>query len=209
VKKLTRLHLETFLKKYRSEKRVLDIGSGGSSYGRFFPNRLTVDIDPLRKPEIVADVHQLPFKDEEFEMILCTEVLEHTIDPARAIKEMMRVLKKGGILVLSTRFVFPLHDIPNDHWRFTKYNLERLFSEWEILELTPEMRTFSSIAALLQRIIFQTKLRGNKLTKGILYLLVLFFSKLDFLIVEEYGDIKRETVTSDIISTGYYLAVKK
>ena len=75
IKKLTRKNLEVFLKRYSTDKRVLDVGSGGSDYGQFFPNRLTIDVDPSRQPDVVADAHSLPFEDNEFEVILCTEVL--------------------------------------------------------------------------------------------------------------------------------------
>jgi len=158
-RKITREKLNLFLAKYATKDRVLDIGSGGSSYDRYFPNRVSVDIDPLRKPDIVADAHNLPFKDGEFEFVLCTEVLEHLKDPKRAISEMNRVLNRGGMLVLTTRFVYPVHDAPNDYWRFTKYGLRELFKDWEVVELVPETETFSTIGVLLQRIAFQTNLK--------------------------------------------------
>ena len=164
-KKITRKNLELFLAKYATDKRVLDIGAGGSSYDKYFPNRVTIDIDPLRNPDIVADAHSLPFKDGEFEYVLCTEVLEHLKNPVVAIKEMKRVLTEGGMVILTTRFVYPIHDSPNDYWRFTKYGLLELFNDWEIVELRAETKAFSTIGVLLQRIAFQTRLRFNKLVK--------------------------------------------
>ena len=116
IRKITRKKMRVFLSKHRTDERVLDIGSGGSSYGEFFPNRLCVDIDEKRKPDIVADVHNLPFKDGEFGVVLCTEALEHFKEPQRAINEINRVLKKGGRLILTTRFVYPLHDVPYDYF---------------------------------------------------------------------------------------------
>lgn len=207
--KITRRNLDTFLEKYATEKKTLDIGSGGSSYSRFFPNRLTIDIDPMRKPDIVADAHSLPFKDEEFEFVLCTEVLEHLKNPPKAISEMKRVLKNGGILILTTRFVYPIHDSPYDYWRFTKYGLQELFKDWDILELIPETQTFSTIGVLLQRIAFQTKLKAGKLAKLKLFILAYIFSHIDFLIKQEYGDIKRKTEEEEIMPSGYYLVCKK
>jgi len=207
--KITRGHLEEFLKEYASDKRTLDIGSGGSSYARYFPNRLTVDIDPARNPEIVADAHALPFADGEFETVLCTEVLEHVKNPFQVVSELRRVLKPGGMLVLSTRFVYPLHDVPHDYFRYTKYGMQELFKEWSIIELRAETKTFSAIAALLQRICFQSNLRFNKVTKFFLFLLSAILNQMNFLIVEEYGDIKKETRDKEIMTTGYYLAAKK
>ncbi len=208
-KKITRKKLEVFLEKYATDIRVLDVGSGGSSYDRYFPNRVTIDIDPLRNPDIVGDVHNLPFKNEEFEFILCTEVLEHLKDPKLAISEIQRVLKKGGMLVLSTRFMFPIHDSPNDFWRFTKYGLQELFKDWKIIEITTETQVFSTIAVLLQRIAFQTTLRLNKLMKLSLFILAYIINKSNFLLKNEYGDIKKEVKEKDIMPSGYYIVCKK
>lgn len=209
MKKLTRRNLEKFLEKYKTDKKVLDIGSGGSSYGRFFPNRLTVDIDPDRNPEIVADAHTLPFEDNSFEVILCTEVLEHVRNPQQVINEFKRVLKPEGQVILTTRFIYPLHDIPNDFWRFTRYGLEELFKEWNILEIQDENLTFSTLAVLMQRISFQTTLKFNKLSKLILYFATFLLDRSNRLIDKEYGDIKRTHKTNNILSSGYYIVAEK
>ena len=89
--KITRKNLEAFLERHKTDKRTLDMGSGGSTYSRYFPNRLTVDIDPASNPEVVADAHSLPFADEEFEAVLCTEMLEHVKDPFQVEREQRRV----------------------------------------------------------------------------------------------------------------------
>lgn len=207
--KLTRPHLAAFISQYATTERILDVGSGGSSYERYFPNRLTVDIDPGRKPQVVADAHALPFADNEFSHVLCTEVLEHTERPHVVAAELMRVLKPGGLLVLTTRFVYPIHDSPGDYFRFTKYGLRKLFSQWTIVEERPELGDFSSIAALLQRIGFQTDLWGGKFSKLILYSFAFVLSKFDRLIKKEYGDINRSVGETNILSTGVYIAVRK
>ncbi len=207
--KITRRALESFLSQNASSERVLDIGAGGSSYYKFFPNRVSIDIDPARNPDIVGDAHKLPFKDGEFNTILCTEVLEHLKDPRVAISEMKRVLVTGGVLILTTRFVYPIHDAPNDYWRFTKYGLAELFKEWEIIKLVPETENFSTIAVLLQRMTFQTSLYLNKLTKFFLLLTALIVHKLNFLIKGEYGDIQKRTREDHIMTSGYYLICKK
>ncbi len=209
MKKITRKNLEKFLEKYATTERVLDLGSGGSSYGSFFPNRITVDIDPKRNPDIVADAQKLPFKDGEFSFVLCTEMLEHTLNPFKVEEELRRVMAKGGTLILSTRFVYPLHDAPHDYWRFTKYGLTKLFEAWEIIELRAETETFSAIGALIQRVGFQTKLKLNKLAKFLLFATAWLLDRLNWLILEEYGDIGKTKKESQIMATGYYLAAKK
>jgi SAM-dependent methyltransferase len=209
VKKITRGHLEDFLQKYKTEERTLDIGSGGSSYGRFFPNRLMVDVDPARKPEIVADAHKLPFSDGEFSSVLCTEVLEHVKDPFQVERELRRVTAPGGMLILTTRFVFPIHDAPGDYWRFTPYALRMIFSEWEIVELRAETRTLETLAVLLQRIGFQTKFRFNKLSKAFLFAVAWVLQHSDGFIKKEFGDIGQTRRETGIMSSGYYIVCRK
>lgn len=209
MKRITRRNLEKFLAKYATSERVLDLGSGGSSYDRFFPNRVTVDIDSGRSPDIVADAQNLPFSDGEFKFILCTEMLEHVKDPFKVEQEMYRVIERGGTLVLTTRFVYPLHDTPYDYWRFTKYGLQNIFSQWEIVELLGETESFSTIAALLQRISYQSVFVLNKPFKVILLFVIYLFDKINWLIKWEYGDIKRSQEEKQIMPTGYYLVCRK
>ena len=205
MKKITRAHLEKFLSRHTSQERALDIGAGGSSYNRFFPNRISIDIDPARKPDVVADAHKLPFKDHEFSLVLCTEVLEHLRDPRAAIAEMRRVLRPGGTLILTTRFVYPLHDTPHDYWRFTKYGLEELLADWQISELIPETIDAETVAVLLQRIGFQTRMHFNKVSKLLTFLLAYIAPVGNRIISKRFGDIKKERVEDHILASGYYL----
>jgi ubiquinone/menaquinone biosynthesis C-methylase UbiE len=209
MKKFTRGHIESFLAKYATDARVLDIGAGGDDHRTHFPNRVTLDIDPSRHPDIVGDAQALPFPDESFDGVLCSEVFEHIPDPRKAVAEMYRVLKSDGVLILTTRFAFPVHDAPGDYWRFTPYALRMLFAQWDILEIEAETGPFGTIAVLLQRIIFQTALRGGKLTKGLLYIAALLFDKLDSLVVRQYGDITRKESVNFLLSSGIYIACRK
>ncbi len=208
-KKITRAKLDLFLKEHATSDKILDIGSGGSSYDRYFPNRVSVDIDPKRKPDVIADAHNLPFKENEFNFVLSTEVLEHVKDPKTVIAEMKRVLKPRGKLVLTTRFIYPIHDAPHDYWRFTKYGLKELFKDWEILEIIPETKNFSALAVLFQRVAYQTKLHFNIVVKLKLFFFAFVLNHLNWLIKSEYGDIKKEVIEENILTSGYYLVCKK
>lgn len=213
MQKITRKHLRPFLERYSTDKVVLEIGGGrvstNHSYEDLFPHRHTYDIDPLRKPDTVGDAHSLAFDDESFEVILCTEVLEHLHTPQKAIDEMRRVLKTDGILILTTRFVFPIHDAPHDYYRYTEYGLRHLFKDWNLLELTAETASFSAVGALMQRLGFQTDLKGGKFSKVCLYSLAWIFDRLNFLIKKEYGDIRKLSLTKNNFTTGYYLVARK
>ncbi len=213
MKKITRKNLRPFLEKYATDKNILEIGGGSvkgnHSYTDLFPNRHTFDIDPKREPDTIGDAHELPFEDSSFEFILCTEVLEHLHSPQKAIDEMYRILKPKGTLILTTRFIYPLHDVPYDYYRYTKYGLVYLFTAWNDIEIIPETDSFSAIGALIQRLGFQTKLRGGKITKISLYILAKLFDNLNWLLVEEYGDIQKNKSDDHILTTGYYIKVIK
>lgn len=207
--KITRRHLDDFIKNHRSDGLTLDIGCGNSPYADYFPNRIGLDIEKRGGVDIAGSVYQLPFSDEKFDNILCTEVLEHLHSSKEAIEEMARVLKRGGILILSTRFLFPLHDIPDDYYRFTKYGLRYLFRDWQIVELREETDTLETIAVLLQRICYQCSGIFLKPLKLLIFGMAKIIPLFSFLIRKEYGNIGKTKSEINIMSSGYYLVVKK
>ena len=210
TKKLTRTKLDEFIKKYANRGKTLDIGCGGSPYKKYFPNRVSIDIEKKESVDIVADAHNLDmFEDETFDCIICTEVLEHLHTPQIAIDEMRRVLKNNGQLILTTRFLFPLHDTPNDYYRFTKYGLKHLLKNFEILELKEETNTIGALAVLYQRIGFQTETLSFKPFKLCWLIKARLINLFSFIISKEYGDIKHKKPEKNIMTSGYYVACKK
>jgi ubiquinone/menaquinone biosynthesis C-methylase UbiE len=209
TRKITRPRLAAFLKKHASGKRTLDIGCGSAQYGNFFPNRTTLDIAarPGIPVDIVADAHDLSMiEGASYDVVLCTEVLEHLHTPAKAIAEFKRVLKPGGLLLLTTRFIFPLHDVPGDYFRYTKYGLRHLLKEFDILELTEETNTIETLAVLYQRIGFQCTTLGLRFLKILWFLkarVTMFFSQI---LSKEFGDIRHRHREQNILASGYYVA---
>lgn len=80
--------------------RVLDVGCGSKPHKRLFPGLEWVGIDTRPVGDVVGDAEQLPFDDESFDTVLCVNVLHLVESPIRAMREMARVLKPGGHLVL-------------------------------------------------------------------------------------------------------------
>ncbi|MBI4127241.1 class I SAM-dependent methyltransferase [Candidatus Peregrinibacteria bacterium] len=210
--KITRKKLGIFLEKHKTEQKILDLGSSRGPYRALFPNAITVDIDAAAKPDIVADAHDMHMlKDGEFETILCTEMLEHLYNPFKGIEEMARVLKPGGKLILTTRFVYPIHESPNDYFRFTKYGLQKLLEPYFTqMEIEEEAGTIETLAILLQRIGFQTETLGTRFLKVLWHIKAKILLLFKFLLTKEYGDIRNEKVEKSILVSGYYLtAIKK
>jgi ubiquinone/menaquinone biosynthesis C-methylase UbiE len=79
--------------------RILNVGCGNDTYGTDF-----VDLYPSRADVIKCDLNKekLPFRNRKFDKVYSKCVLEHLINPGFALGEMVRVLKKGGILELVT-----------------------------------------------------------------------------------------------------------
>jgi SAM-dependent methyltransferase len=70
----------------------------------------------------------LPLGDGEVDTVLCTETLEHVLDPASFLRELKRVLKPAGRLILTVPFAARWHFVPHDYWRFTPSGLRQLLT---------------------------------------------------------------------------------
>ena len=156
TKKITRERLGKFLRAHKTTAYTLDIGCSGSRYARYFPNRVGLDIEKGEGVDVVGDAHNLPFNDKTFDVVLCTEVLEHLYDPQRAIDEMWRVLRDKGTLLLTTRFIFPIHNTPARgglyYFRYTPDGLRHLFrGRWDIKSIQAEASPKDTLAILAQR----------------------------------------------------------
>lgn len=121
--------------------RLLDIAPQvHEGAGPFFPSAIaveTLDIDPNSGCTYIGDICQrndcLPL--DTYDYVVCTEVLEHTLRPFEAVKEIRRILKPGGMLFLTVPFNFRIHGPLPDCWRFTEHGLRALLEEFAILEL--------------------------------------------------------------------------
>jgi len=204
-KKITRPELDKFIFKHKSDEYTLDLGAKNSLYGHYFKHRVGFDIKKGEGVDVVGDAHKLPFEDNMFDVILCTEVLEHLHDPKIAIAEMNRVLKDKGKLILTTRFIFPIHDLPCDYYRYTKYGLRFLFKDWDIIELREEVGTTKTLAILLQEIALQKSLVNRKFVRGFLLIL----SKSLVLFSSSEKETYKSNDKNDILFTsGYYLVCR-
>ena len=208
-RKLTRVTLDRFIASHASDGLTLDLGAQSGPYARLFPRRIGLDLHAAPGIAVVGDARRLPIREAVFDMVLCTEMLEHVPEPHVAIDEMRRVLKPGGVLVLTTRFLFPIHDAPHDYFRFTKYGLRHLLRHFEILQLQEETDSVGALAVLVQRLGMQARTLGYTPLRGIWLLAARLIPSLSGLITEEFGDVHRRTLERGIMTSGYHVACRK
>lgn len=113
---------------------LIDIGCGYMPYKALVmaaPSRVEryIGIDlhdnAYGRPDLEWDGHGLPIRDNSADCALATEVFEHCPDPVPVMREILRVLKPGGFLFLTVPFLWPLHCVPHDEYRYTPFALER------------------------------------------------------------------------------------
>ena len=140
----------------RGRYRLLDVGCGVKPYYPWFEPYVSeyvgVDLGDNPAADLEGAVESLPVDDASFDVVLCTQVLEHCDDPAEAVRELRRVVRPGGRVLLSTHGVQVYHPAPHDLWRWTHEGLERLFrtnAEWAAVSVQPSAGTTATLALLL------------------------------------------------------------
>jgi SAM-dependent methyltransferase len=127
---------------YGRPGRLLDIAPQDHEGARpYFPPSVTVetlDINPQAGCTYVGDICRRNdiIPSGRFDFIVCTEVLEHVLQPFEAAKELWRLLSPGGLLFVTTPYNFRIHGPLPDCWRFTEHGLRALFGDFELLELS-------------------------------------------------------------------------
>ncbi len=118
---------------------LLDIGCGKMPYKKYILENSTVEkyvgldienaleYDRSVKPDFVWNGKTMPFEGESFECAFGTEVLEHCPDPEMVLKEVYRVLKPKGVFFFTVPFLWNLHEVPHDEYRYTPFSLYRHF----------------------------------------------------------------------------------
>lgn len=104
--------------------------------------------------DIEADLNQpVNVADASFDTIFCSSVLEHIWDHRMMWQEMTRSLKPGGSMIMGVPFIYGLHEVPHDYFRWTRYAFEKACEEngLEIVELEPYGGGVDVVADLLVR----------------------------------------------------------
>jgi len=119
---------------------ILDVGCGIKPYepllsaqgdrwlGSDNPPTMQASYGHLTLADVFADCQKLPFSDSVFDTVICTQVLEHVSEPQWLVREIARVMRPGGILLLTAPMLWPLHEEPYDFYRYTRHGLRKLMN---------------------------------------------------------------------------------
>jgi SAM-dependent methyltransferase len=116
---------------------LLDIGCGQMPYRDYIFKHSKIEgytgldietalaYDAAVRPDKIWDGKVMPFESNTFNCAFGTEVLEHCPEPEVVLKEVHRVLKKEGVFFFTVPFLWNLHEVPHDEYRYTPFSLQR------------------------------------------------------------------------------------
>lgn len=163
----------------------LDLGCGNKPYEPLYApltsSSIGCDIiqSDKNRVDVICPVTELNFPDHHFDTIFCTQVLEHVFEHDKMMREIYRVLKPGGRVILTVPFAWELHEEPYDFFRYTKHALKELFvrSGFDIDYIRPNGGKWAAIYQLRNNMLYDSfakhKTFLNKIRK-------IFFMELRF-----------------------------
>ncbi len=170
---------------------IVDIGAGECQYKPFFTKAKYVSTDWCGTTDhhryssgidVISPAENLPFENQSFDFVLCTQVLEHIRKPELVIQEISRIIKPGGLLFLTVPQSWEEHEQPHDYYRFTQFALKALADDhqFEVIEIKPQGGRFLVIGFFLAWSI-PTLLRNGLGKIGFLIGVIVFYP-LNFII---------------------------
>jgi SAM-dependent methyltransferase len=125
--------------------KILDFGCGSKPYESLFPcatSYIGVDLVDTghdhcdSRVDVFYDGKALPFENGDFDGVVSFEVFEHVFNLPDVLKEINRVTKDSGYLLISIPFAWPEHEQPYDFARYTSFGIVRLLKDvgYEVIE---------------------------------------------------------------------------
>lgn len=141
----------------RLKGKMMDFGCGRKPYRSLFSVNEYIGVD-YENPghshdneliDVFYDGKHLPFSDDSFDCIFSSEVFEHIFNLPEIMKELNRVLKSDGLILITCPFAFCEHEIPNDYARYSSYSIRYIFEQngFEVIE---QIKTGNSTEAISQ-----------------------------------------------------------
>lgn len=148
---------------------VLDLGCGEMPYReliernakRYFaleyPGAANFFDEKIDKVDVYGDAQVIPFAKNVFDTVFSTEVLEHVPRSSAMLSESFRILKEGGILIMTVPYCYKIHMEPHDYFRFTKYGLTHLLDNvgFQILDMKSNGGSLAAIGQSFSNYLYE------------------------------------------------------
>lgn len=146
--KAIKQNILTFVWFIKREYKLLDLWCWQKPYKSLFPiemNYIWIDAIDTWYQDYICNARELPFSDNEFDVLISTQALEHIKNTQKTLLEIKRVVKRNWYLFISLPFLYPQHSAPYDFYRFTKNWLYELFKDFEIILIRQNTFYFSTL----------------------------------------------------------------
>jgi SAM-dependent methyltransferase len=227
VLNLNDLHIRQFLADCLAENpgafshTILDLGCGSQPYrqlyGKLFKTLIAGDLRQNKNISVLMEASKLPFVKESIDLVILTEVIEHVNKPQAALKEIARVLRENGLLIITWPLFYPIHDFPEDFYRFTEFGMHTALNDCGLKDIKIKRR--GSLLSVLHTIIGQCLLDVSEAIRRIpllgfvlrpfAWLIDLFVElsyKLNFIFIKNLGLIKSVEIGNDLRGIKGYFA---
>lgn len=163
---VTNYHVRPVLKEIieLSKGKVIDIGCGEKPYYKYVKHKVEsyIGLDHPDTPhskeniDVLSTAYSIPFEDNFFDLAILTQVIEHLEEPQRALKEINRVTKIGGQLIIAWPFLYPIHEAPRDFFRYTSYGMRAMAEQagFEVQKMVPVSGFWVTLFGLTSLYIF-------------------------------------------------------
>jgi len=191
---------------------VLDIGCGRKPYEHLFKGKTYVGIDVEHSGHNHAssnvdkyyDGLNIPYSDNSFDMVFSTQVFEHVEELDELMLEVRRVLKPGGLLLVTMPFVWPEHEMPFDYRRYTSVGIVNWLGRHQVTILTCDKvgDGFTCFGALISNEIFVSIPFKNKYLKLAFWMPLGVVINIAFSILSLFFGSNNPALYTDIAITG-------
>ena len=141
-----------YLKGLAHDLNVLDVGGRYQPYRRLLSGKIgkyfALDVDRTEFVSVVGNGQHIPFQDHVFDLVIATGVFEYFENPHEAARDIWRVLKPGGSLIVSVGAVVPRF-VDEERWRYLPLGLKSIFSEFSQLRIAPEVLSLGGFCRLM------------------------------------------------------------